>query len=108
MKTSRVNIFLLLIIGIGFLLSALEINTRFIRNTFNDDYDTYVQPDNSTVHNAVIKVPQFDLPPIVVPFTFTVVFQPSFDYHEQQAVTISPGILINPPDLHLINQLFRI
>jgi len=107
MKTRCFN-FLLLIIGVCFLMSVLEMNTKFFSNTFNDDYDTYVQPDNSIVHNAVIQVPQFDLPQLFVPYNFKINFQPSFDYTQKQTGIISPALLIKPPDIHLINQLFRI
>lgn len=52
---SKCSIFLLVITAICFVLSALEVNTEYINNTFGDKYDSYVQPDNPT-HYSVIKV----------------------------------------------------
>ncbi len=43
-------------------MSVLEVNTEHISNTFGDEYDSYVQSDNSSYH-AAIKIIQ-DLVPV--------------------------------------------
>ncbi len=94
--------------GICFLLSALEINTRYIKNTFDDDYDSYVQPDNSTVHHSVISVPQIDLPAILSSFIYTKNFLQLNEFAENQRANISPVLLVKPPDISLFNRHFKI
>ncbi len=94
--------------GICFLLSALEINTRYIKNTFDDDYDSYVQPDNSSVHHAVVSVQQIDLPTLLSSFSFTVNFFQLNEVAEKQSANISPVLLVKPPDISLLNRLFKI
>ncbi|MDP4210123.1 MAG: hypothetical protein Q8928_15025 [Bacteroidota bacterium] len=42
------------IVGFFFLLSACEISTSYFSNTFDDDYDVYVQPDNSHLADVAI------------------------------------------------------
>ena len=44
------------VVGLFLMLSACEISTSFCRNTFDDDYDYYIQPDNSTTINFSIKL----------------------------------------------------
>lgn len=51
---SKLLYVLVLLTGICFVMSALEINTAYIKNTFNDEYDHYIQPDNNCVQTAVI------------------------------------------------------
>ena len=43
------------VVGLFFMLSACEISTGYFHNTFDDDYDYYIQPDNSTATNLAIK-----------------------------------------------------
>lgn len=40
-------------------MSFLEVNTEHISNTFGDEYDTYIQSDNSTHHSAIKIVQDF-------------------------------------------------
>jgi hypothetical protein len=42
------------IVGFFFLLSACEISTSYFSNTFDDDYDVYVQPDNGHLADITI------------------------------------------------------
>lgn len=46
-------------------MSFLEVNTEHISNTFGDEYDTYIESDNSTHHSAIKIVQDF------VPADFT-------------------------------------
>lgn len=108
MKQRWLYLLLLGLTGICFLLSALEINTRYIKNTFDDDYDSYVQPDNSSVYHAVVSVPQIDLPPLLSTPGFTVNFLTLNEFAEKQSANISPLLLVNPPDIFLFNRIFRI
>ncbi len=57
------------LVGFFFMLSACEISTSFCSNTFGDDYDYYVQPDNSQtttifVHLftdiSLVSIPEFN------------------------------------------------
>ena len=43
---SKYSILLVVFTIICFVISILEINTEYISNTFDDQYDSYVQPDN--------------------------------------------------------------
>ncbi|MDD4971228.1 MAG: hypothetical protein PHT07_17505 [Paludibacter sp.] len=44
------------VVGIFFMLSVSEINTSYFHNTFDDDYDYYIQPDNSPVTSISLNV----------------------------------------------------
>jgi len=61
---SKCLFFLVLITGICFVLSALEINTDSVKNTFDDEYDHYVQPDNTQVHATVVQFAIDHLPDV--------------------------------------------
>jgi len=47
---------IIVVVGLFFMLSACEINTHFFHNNFDDDYDYYIQPDNSLSTNISTKV----------------------------------------------------
>lgn len=99
---------LLCLTGIYFLLSALEISTRYIKNTFDDEYDSYIQPDNSIIHHAVVSIPQIDLLPVLLPFMLALCVLQLHESTEEQPVNAPPGLLVKPPDLVLLSHSFRI
>jgi hypothetical protein len=44
------------LVGFFFMLSACEISCSYFHNTFDDDYDYYVQPDNSRTITIFVHV----------------------------------------------------
>ena len=44
------------VVGLFFMLSASEISCSYFHNTFDDDYDYYVQPDNSQLTNIFVHI----------------------------------------------------
>ena len=44
------------VMGLFFMLSACEINSAYIRNTLDDDYGYYIQPDNSQTIDISTKI----------------------------------------------------
>jgi hypothetical protein len=94
---------IILIIGIFFLLSVSEISTSFVKNTFDDEYDTYIQPDNS--HTTDIAVKTF--------FFFALIAIPAvFVFIRQEAVVYFHFInfvnLLFPPPLYLKHRVLLI
>lgn len=63
----KYSIFLVFITAICFLMSALELNTDHISNTFGDEYDTYISSDH-TVHHDIIKKVQDNDPLVFLSF----------------------------------------
>lgn len=56
----KYSIFLVFITIICFLMSALELNTNHISNTFGDEYDTYISSDYTADHTIIKKVQDND------------------------------------------------
>jgi len=46
---------ILLVISLGYLQAMAEVNTETIKNTWRDEYDSYVQNKNSTEHHLKLK-----------------------------------------------------
>jgi hypothetical protein len=44
------------LVGVFFMLSACEISTKYFTNTFDDEYDVYVLPDNINLSNIAIDL----------------------------------------------------
>jgi hypothetical protein len=104
---SKCLFILVLITGICFVLSAWEINTDSIKNTFDDEYDHYIQPDNTQVQATVVQFAQDDLPLLA-----TWPFEP-----HRYAQTISlqncpPNHFVfpikHPPKIYLLYRLLKI
>ncbi|MBC7760031.1 MAG: hypothetical protein H7069_14320 [Phormidesmis sp. FL-bin-119] len=55
------SILILFFTAICFLMASLEINTDYLSNSFGDQYDSYVQPDN-TIHSPLVKVADHSTP----------------------------------------------
>ena len=102
MKFSFKNIFAPIVLFF-FMLSACEVSTQYFTNTFDDEYDYYVQPDNSLTTFITVKIiTDFVLPLIPVANEITKV--------ELLSPSIRKGIDINlyPPPLFLKNHIFLI
>ncbi|MBS1652193.1 MAG: hypothetical protein JSU07_09310 [Bacteroidetes bacterium] len=41
----------IIIAGLFYLQAAFEVNTDHVKNTWGDEYDTYIHADNSSNHN---------------------------------------------------------
>jgi len=102
MQTGIKNI-IILIIGFFFLLSASEVSTSFVKNTFNDDYDSYVLPDNS--HSTHLSVKIFtDLILAAPPVTIECITQEKFfSFNAQYADS-----LCSSPPIYLKNRILLI
>lgn len=53
--TAKFRYLLFLVVSFCYLQSALEVNTDTIKNTWGDEYDTYIHADNTTIQH-VIKI----------------------------------------------------
>ena len=51
--TAKLKYLLLLIVSLCYLQSALEVNTDTIKNTWGDEYDTYIHADNSPIQHNI-------------------------------------------------------
>ncbi|MDR3652760.1 MAG: hypothetical protein P4L34_07305 [Paludibacter sp.] len=60
---------LIAIVGLFFMLSASEISCKYFHNTFDDDYDFYVQPDNTHTTNIAFDF-FFKIIVAVIPVTY--------------------------------------
>lgn len=78
------------VVGLFFMLSACEISTAYFSNTFEDDYDYYIQPDNSQTTNVFIKtdidftfvlVPHVSVFTLVEISTFSILKPYYFEYY---------------------------
>ncbi len=76
------------VVGLFFMFSACEISTSYFHNTFDDDYDCYIQPDNSQTIHIPIKI-----------FTdLVVLFIP--EVHEFHSIRISVFTILLPDYFH--------
>lgn len=94
---------IILIIGIFFLLSVSEISTSFVKNTFDDEYDTYIQPDNSHTTDIAVKA-FFFFALIAIPAVFVFIRQEAVVYFH----FISFVNLLFPPPLYLKHRVLLI
>lgn len=62
-------IIFILIAGFFYLQAAFEVNTDDIKNTWDDEYDTYIHSDNSS-NNHFYKVDHGKDLPAIVPSSF--------------------------------------
>ena|ERR1035437_2153665 len=60
------------VVGLFFMFSACEVSTGYFHNTFDDDYDYYIQPNNT--HSTSIAITIFH-PTSVAVTPVTEVFQ---------------------------------
>jgi len=64
-----------------FMLSACEVSTQYFKNTFDDDYDYFIQPNNIFTNNMSVNlIFDFTLPifPTSHELTILKVISPSF------------------------------
>ena len=106
---SKCLFILTLLTGIFFVMSALELNTDSIKNTFDDEYDHYILPDLAPVHAAVTQFYQDRLP------ILEVVFFNAYRFINQclrPSCAKSGGRFTaafrHPPKIYLIYRLLRI
>lgn len=104
---SKCLFMLVLITGICFVLSALEINTDSIKNTFDDEYDHYIQPDSTQVHATVLQFVQDHLADLSFDY-----FEPHFftQFFSLESCVLSTGAfnITHPPKIYLLYGLLRI
>jgi hypothetical protein len=96
-----------LVTGIFFILSALEINTDKIKNTFDDDYDHYVQPDNTQVHATIVQFAHDLLPDLSFGF-FELHFFAKFFSLQSCPLNSFFCNVTPPPKIYLLYRLLRI
>jgi hypothetical protein len=98
-----------LIAGIFFVMSALEINTDSIKNTFDDDYDHYIQPDLTPVHATIIQFQKHHQPVLTAGLINDFFFTKDFFCRDcAKNNQLYNERFRKPPKIYLLHGLMRI